>query len=118
MPNLDSYSGRVAYCLALLALEEGVPAIRHDELAARIEPVRQKRYPVATIGRWLKRWPGDEEDMVALAEVLRVDPGWLFFGPERTAAPGPTDAATHTRRGGSSSIDESPAPHPARERTA
>lgn len=90
LPDLASYPGRVTYCLGLLALREGVTRISQEDIAARVEQRIGKRYPQPTVGRWLKRWPKEVEVMVALAEVLGADPGWLYFGPGASSAPAPT----------------------------
>jgi len=89
--GLDSYEGRVLYCLAMLALQEGVRSISQVEIARRVERRTGRRFSQPSVGRWFTgAWPRDFETQIAFAAELHADPGWLYFGPQHSAAPAPT----------------------------
>jgi transcriptional regulator with XRE-family HTH domain len=49
----------------------------------------KKKFRQTTAGGWLAgAMPRTPEAQLALAEALRVDPGWLYFGP-KSRAPAP-----------------------------
>jgi transcriptional regulator with XRE-family HTH domain len=66
-------------------------------------------YKQPTVADWLSgSLPRDVASMIALAQELGVDPGWLYFG-EASKAPAPGDVpATQAARQGTAMLQDAP----------
>lgn len=62
----------------------------HEDLADEVSRALGEPVPQPTVSRWFRDRLPDAPTMCALAEALRVDPGWLAFG-SASKAPRPDD---------------------------
>lgn len=84
----ERFAERLRHAIWLLGRPPGKSPTQ-SELAQSVQNEIGKSVSQATVAGWLAgAFPRSIESMLALAEVLDVDPGWLYFG-EASKAPAP-----------------------------
>lgn len=82
-----TFSERFAVAVFELARREGAATIEWKDLADRVSRVAGRPIDKSTVGRWRDGSEPNSDNLIALAKVLRVDPGWLLLGDATTATP-------------------------------
>lgn len=88
--DLSTYRGRVARLLGLIASVRG--DLTQEELAERMTMLTGRQATQQNASGWLSgARPRERDREVALPKALGADPGWLYHGPDDSAAPAPTE---------------------------